>query len=305
MVLPLHATATTGAPAALAVEVLLAAATLLVAAVYVRGLARLRRHPQGRRQQRARPWGLLLGVLSVVVVAASPLGELLERTMATHMAQHVVLMMVSAPLLAWSAPGPVLLAGLPPAARRPLVRLAHRLPRGLLLSAPLAWTLQVAAMWLWHMPAAYDLAVGNELAHIAEHACFLLTAWLFWWHLLSPSRHRLRGMPAVAYLAASVPPGAALGAVLTFPQHLLYPAQAHLAVAAGVDPLLDQRIAGLVMWVPLDSAYLVLAVVLFGRWLRTLEDREAQQPVAAVIELGTPERRSADVRPDLREVRAR
>lgn len=279
--LPLHATTGEGASAALLLEVALGVATVLAAVVYLRGLATLRRHPQGRRRA-GRPWLLAAGVLVVVVFTATPLAELLEHRMWTHMTQHVVLIMVAGPLLAASAPGTALLAGLPPGVRRPLVRVVHHLPLTVVLSAPVAWLLQVAAMWIWHLPAAYDLAVENELAHVAEHACFLLTAWLFWWHLLSP-RRLLHGMPAVFYLAASVPPGAALGAVLTFPQHTLYPVQAHLAAEAGINPLLDQRIAGLVMWVPLDFAYLVLAVVLFARWLQSLETRWPEEAAAPPV----------------------
>ncbi len=274
LVIPLHVGHPQGGlTSAQGLELGLLVVTLLAGCCYVRGLVVVRRHVQGRRLQHGRPWFLLAGVASVVVIAASPLGELLEGRMWTHMLQHVVLIMVSAPLLAASAPGPVALAGLPRAIRRPLVRVTHRLPTATLLSAPVAWTALTAAMWLWHLPGSYDLAVTNEVVHIAEHATFLLTGWLFWWYLLAPSRRRLEGLPAVFYLAASVPPGAALGAVLTFPQHLLYPAQAHLAAAAGIDPLLDQRIAGLVMWVPLDFAYLVLAVVLFARWLQSLDAR--------------------------------
>jgi cytochrome c oxidase assembly factor CtaG len=279
--LPLHATTGEGASAALLLEVALGVATVLAAVVYLRGLATLRGHPQGRRRG-GRPWLLAAGVLVVVVFTATPLAELLEHRMWTHMTQHVVLIMVAGPLLAASAPGTALLAGLPPGVRRPLVRVVHHLPLTVVLSAPVAWLLQVAAMWVWHLPAAYDLAVENELAHVAEHACFLLTAWLFWWHLLSP-RRELDGMPAVFYLAASVPPGAALGAVLTFPQHTLYPVQAHLAAEAGINPLLDQRIAGLVMWVPLDFAYLVLAVVLFARWLQSLETRWPEEAAAPPV----------------------
>lgn len=279
--LPLHATTGEGASAALLLEVALGVATVLAAVVYLRGLATLRGHPQGRRRA-GRPWLLAAGVLVVVVFTATPLAELLEHRMWTHMTQHVVLIMVAGPLLAASAPGTALLAGLPPGVRRPLVRVVHHLPLTVVLSAPVAWLLQVAAMWIWHLPAAYDLAVENELAHVSEHACFLLTAWLFWWHLLSP-RRLLHGMPAVFYLAASVPPGAALGAVLTFPQHTLYPVQAHLAAEAGIDPLLDQRIAGLVMWVPLDFAYLVLAVVLFARWLQSLETRWPEEAAAPPV----------------------
>jgi cytochrome c oxidase assembly factor CtaG len=212
-------------------------------------------------------------VLTVVVVAGSPLGELLEERLSTHMAQHLVLMLVAAPLFAFAAPGQPLLAGLPPTVRRPLVRLGHRLPLRGLLAPHLAWAGYIAGLWAWHLPVAYDAALHSEATHLLEHATFLVTAWLFWWHLATVSRRRMRGIPAALYLVAAIPPGAALGAVLTFPNHPLYPAQAALAVAAGVDPLRDQRIAGLVMWVPLDFAFILVAVLLLARWLHQLEGR--------------------------------
>jgi cytochrome c oxidase assembly factor CtaG len=259
--------------AATILEVLAAAALVVGGWVYVRGLLVVRRHPQGRRVHRWRPLAAALGVLTVVVVAGSPLGELLEERLSTHMAQHLVLMLVAAPLFAFAAPGQPLLAGLPPTVRRPLVRLGHRLPLRGLLAPHLAWAGYIAGLWAWHLPVAYDAALHSEATHLLEHATFLVTAWLFWWHLATVSRRRMRGIPAALYLVAAIPPGAALGAVLTFPNHPLYPAQAALAVAAGVDPLRDQRIAGLVMWVPLDFAFILIAVLLLARWLHNLEAR--------------------------------
>jgi cytochrome c oxidase assembly factor CtaG len=61
--------------------------------------------------------------------------------------------------------------------------------------------------------------------------------------------------------------------VLTFPQHPLYPAQAANAAASGINPLLDQRVGGLVMWIPLDFVYLLIAIGLFARWLHQLGAR--------------------------------
>jgi len=248
---------------------------------YVRGLLSLRTHPQGRRAQRWRPWLLLVAVVITVLVTAPPLGELLEERLSTHMVQHMILIMVSAPLLALAAPGRPLLAGMPRALRARLVRVARRLPLGGLLTPHFAWAAHIALLWAWHMPAAYDAALRNELVHYAEHACFLGTAWLFWWHLATVTRHRLRGPVALLYVVAAVPPGAALGALLTFPDHPLYPLQAAHALAAGVNPLTDQRIGGIVMWVPLDLAYMALAVWLFLRWFRTL-DREQRSEVLPV-----------------------
>jgi cytochrome c oxidase assembly factor CtaG len=238
---------------------------------YLRGLRRVRDHQQGRRSQRWRPWLLLAALVVTVAVTAPPLGEILEERLSTHMTQHMVLIMVAAPLLALSAPAQPLLAGMPRALRSRVVRLGRRLPLGGLLTPHFAWAAHIGLLWAWHMPAAYDAALRDELLHYLEHACFLGTAWLFWWHLATLTRHRLRGPVALLYVVAAIPPGAALGALLTFPDHALYPAQAAHALAAGINPLLDQRIGGLVMWVPLDLAYMALAVWLFLRWFRSLE----------------------------------
>ncbi len=62
---------------------------------------------------------------------------------------------------------------------------------------------------------------------------------------------------------------AALGAVLTFAPAPLYPDH---ALASG-NPLADQQLAGLVMWIPMDVVLLGLAVSVFLRWLTGLEDR--------------------------------
>jgi cytochrome c oxidase assembly factor CtaG len=275
-----------------------AVVTAALAVCYVRGLRVVRNHPQGRRVQRWwRPCAAAAALVVVVGVAGSPLGELLEERLSTHMVQHLVLMLVAAPLLAFAAPGQPLLAGLPRAVRRPLVRLGHRLHLDGLLGPHLAWVAYVLALWGWHLPAAYDAALRSETTHELEHATFLLTAWLFWWHLATVGRRRLRGIPATLYLVASIPPGAALGAVLTFPNHPLYPTQAALAAASGVNPLHDQRLAGLVMWVPLDFAFVLVAVLILARWMRGLESRwpEPQLDVPADALAGTTHRIPGEV----------
>lgn len=250
---------------------------------YLRGLHRVRGHPQGRRSQRWRPWLLGAALLVTVAVTAPPLGEVLEERLSTHMTQHMVLIMVAAPLLALAAPGRPVLAGMPRALRSRLVRLGHRLPLGGLLTPHFAWAAHIGLLWAWHMPAAYDAALHDDLLHYLEHACFLGTAWLFWWHLATVTRHRLRGPVALLYVVAAIPPGAALGALLTFPDHALYPAQAAKALASGINPLADQRIGGLVMWVPLDLAYMALAVWLFLRWFRRLEREQGGREALPVV----------------------
>lgn len=248
------------------------AALVVLACWYAAGLRVVVAHPQGRRQQRRRAPAVVTGVVVLAVATLPPLGERLEDRLSTHMAQHLVIMIVVAPLLAVGSPGQVLLAALPAPVRRPLVALGHRIP-GRSLATPLAWLASVAALWIWHLPGPYDAAVRSETLHLVEHATFLLTAWWFWARLVRLAR--TGSVAAAAYLAAAVPPGAALGAVLTFADHPLYPAQADRARALGVDPLLDQRVAGIVMWVPLDMLYLAVAIWLFARWLHGLQGTDA------------------------------
>jgi len=239
---------------------------------YAAGVRRLRRSQSGGAHA-GHPWALVAAVVVIAVVTTPPLGERLEERLATHMVQHITLIVVAAPLLAMSGCGLPALVGLPLPLRRRLVRLRRRVAVPGVVGPHAAWGAHIAALWLWHLPAAYDEAVRNTSAHVAEHACFLLTAWLFWWHLLGPVRRRLTGPVGVLYLVAAIPPGAALGALLTFSSQPLYPAQGHEALASGVDPLVDQRLGGLVMWVPLDFVYVALAVGLVGGWLHHLATR--------------------------------
>lgn len=260
-----------------------AGAALLVAAWwYLRGLVRVCAHPQGRHH-RWRAAALVAAGASVLVVTLPPLGEICDQRLSTHMAQHLVLIMVAAPLFVLAAPAQPLLAGMPVRLRRGTVAAGRRLPGALLLSPQLAWGLHIGALWIWHLPAAYDAAVRSEGMHVLEHAAFLGTAVLFWWHLFTPGHRRLRGPSALFYVVSAVPPGAALGAVLTFPEHPLYPAQAARAAASGIDPMLDQRIGGLVMWIPLDFVYLALAVVVFARWMQRMETAERGEGPTQVL----------------------
>ena len=72
--------------------------------------------------------------------------------------------------------------------------------------------------------------------------------------------------------------GAALGAVLTFATHPLYPSHVAGALAFGVRPLADQRLAGLIMWVPMGAVYLVTMACLFAGWMKEM-DRRADRGV--------------------------
>ncbi|MFF4777186.1 cytochrome c oxidase assembly protein [Microtetraspora fusca] len=226
-----------------------------------------------KRLGRWRVAAFAAGLLALATALLPPLDHLAGERFSAHMAQHMLLMVMAAPLLAAGAPGLVLPLVLPPRWRARLAALRHRSRTVLrpLYFPVTAWAVHSAVLWIWHLPAAYDLALDVEPVHVAEHACFLAAAWLLWWHAVTPTRHRLCPPVATLYLFVTALPAAALGAVLTLAPAPLYPSQAAAAAASGANPLADQQLAGLVMWMPADVVYFAAIVVFFLAWMGTAE----------------------------------
>jgi cytochrome c oxidase assembly factor CtaG len=59
----------------------------------------------------------------------------------------------------------------------------------------------------------------------------------------------------------------ALGALITLAPGLWYPLYVEPCSALGVDPLHDQQLGGLIMWVPAATAYLIGGLAIATRWL--------------------------------------
>ena len=109
----------------------------------------------------------------------------------------------------------------------------------------------------------YDLAVLDEGIHALQHAMFCITAALFWWGLVYGRYGRLGYGASVFYVFTTVVHTGLLGAVLTLSQVPLYP----LYASRAPDPLNDQQLAGLLMWVPAGLILTVVGVALFASWM--------------------------------------
>jgi putative membrane protein len=261
-----------------------------LAAAYGRGVQELwTRRGRGAVLPRWRAAAFGAGLVAVLAAQWGPVAEAAERSLHGHMAQHMLLLMVAGPLLAAGGAGLPLTVAAPRRVKRwtAVVRstAAARWVRRPINLALLAAGIHTAVLWFWHLPRPYSWAEANAPVHAAEHACFIAAAWLLWSTVLSPRADRLSAPVGFLFLFATGMTAAALGAVLTLAPGPIYPAEA----LAGPDPLADQQLAGLVMWVPMDVVMLVAAVTLFLRWLVTMDRR-------------TPAER--DLRPDREEVPA-
>jgi putative membrane protein len=235
---------------------------------------RVRHGRSTRRQAEAPLWRLVcfLGsLLTVLIALVSPVDALADQVFFMHMIQHMLLLDL-VPILA--------ILGLTKVILRPVTRAVSELERRAraLASPAFAVLLYVAVIWGWHIPAAYDFALGHSAVHALEHSSFLLAGSLYWWHLLSPIRARMRlhGMGPVVYMGATKLFVGALGMGLAFAPSALYPYYVHHAHFWGLSAADDQSIAGLIMAVEQSLVMGIALVVLFARAL-TESEREQQR----------------------------
>jgi putative membrane protein len=225
-----------------------------------------------RREGGASRWRMasFVGALAIAfVVLQSPLDGLGELYMFwAHMLQHMVLVLVVAPLVLLGTPGWMLDWLL----RAPAVRdVARRLTRPVA-----ALVISQAVLLGWHAPALYEAALHDRHIHDLEHATFMAAGILMWWPVLSRST-RLPAASAqwlVPYLFVLPIPMSVLGALITFSQEIIYETYALAPRLWEVSALHDQEVSGLIMWVPGKMIFWLAMGVVFYRWFAREQARD-------------------------------
>jgi len=209
------------------------------------------------------------GVLTLFVALISPVDRLGEQLASMHMVQHLLVADVAAILLTLGLTRHIL---------RPATRRIHRIERaaGPFASPWFGVVAYVGAMWLWHVPALYDAALDHAFVHTLEHLSFGAAGLVYWWHLLSPIRSRLRlgGMGPVAYMAGTKILVGLLGILLAFAPELIYDAYDHPGKLWGMTAETDQQVAGLIMALEQSIVMGIALAWLFARMLSESEDEE-------------------------------
>ena len=243
-------------------------AIVLSALVYLRGWWLLRRAGAPFLP----PWRavtFLVGLFSLWVALASPMDVFNSFVLTAHMLQHMVLMMIAPPLILLGAPLIPIVRGLPIFAARefagPFVNWSVAQKVGNTLTNPVcALLLMGVAMFAWHTPALYELALRSSTWHQVEHACFLLTSLIFWWPVVQPwpSRTQWPRWAMVPYLLVADLQNTALSAILCFSDRVLYLSYSTAPRLFDFSALEDQVAAGAIMWVMGSLAYVVPAIVI-------------------------------------------
>ena len=246
---------------------------LLIYIVGWRRLSQRASNPPSGAEKFLSGWAVL--TLSLV----SPLHAAGERSFTMHMIEHELIMLLATLLLAMSGSGGIMAWGLPRGLRlslggtwkSPLQSIWKR------ATEPVTATLiQAAVLWIWHAPILFDRALESSGWHIAQHACFFVSSLLFWWAMLHPRQRGSGYGVAAACLFATSLIGGALGALMSLSSSPWYSDYAAMGMSGiGLDPVDDQRLAGLIMWIPGGLVHGIAALVMFYKWLKASEGGHA------------------------------
>lgn len=187
-------------------------------------------------------------VAVLVLAFVSPLCALSSALFSARVVHHVLLVAVAAPLLALA---------------RPAKRSGN---------AALAFAVSTAILWLWHLPVAYDLALGHVGIYWVMQLSLLASAVWFWRAVFAQARAPVEAMSLVVAGFAQM---GMLGAILTFAPDPLYAAHAAAPINWGLTPLADQQLGGLLMWVPAGLPYAVAGVLVARRCWAELQGGRA------------------------------
>jgi Predicted membrane protein len=198
----------------------------------------------------------------------------MDHMFTAHMIQHLLLSLIVPPLL---------LLGIVPEQLRHLFAQQKGVARiiGYATNPFVASLLFNATIWLWHAPPLMQAMMGNTGIHIFSDLTYLLTGLLFWWPLVDPLRDKQHTLPLggkLAYLFFSDMPMMLIGAGMTFMAPLyafdMTNPTMHMVITAQ-----DQQLGGLLMWVAGSIFFIIIASVIFLRWMLLQEKEQIQQEI--------------------------
>jgi putative membrane protein len=213
--------------------------------------------PGGRR---AVAW--VAAVLVIFFSLNGPLHEWADGYLFTaHMVQHLLLMLLMPPLLIW---------GLPPALIQKALRIRGVYPVARALTHPLVAYLTYNVVFIfWHIPQWYNLALLDHNVHIIQHLTFMAVAVMMWWPIMAPVKELVRiptGPLLMAWIFLFGIPGTIVSALITLSNDVLYTWYAAAPRITALSALDDQRLGGLIMWIPGMLVFWVAITVVFFRW---------------------------------------
>jgi putative membrane protein len=224
-----------------------------------------------------------LGCLTLAAMWSGPLAELARRAFFAHMAVHMGVVAVAAPLLALGVAG----GRFDPVRKAPAV------------FAPVpASMLEFVVVWAWHAPALHHAARHSFVGLAAEQGTFLVSGLWLWLSAVGGdawTSDTARGGPrgnrtgaGIIGLLLTAMHMTLLGALIALAPRPLYEHDGHTGhiaghagygpAPAGLTPLEDQQLGGAIMILMGGAAYLIGGLSLTVGLLRGRDTKRDEQP---------------------------
>lgn len=175
----------------------------------------------------------------------------LSGHLAKHMALHILAMNLLAPLLAY------------------VWHRSRSADASLNLSLTAVTTLQLVALWSWHVPAAFASATTLPVMGATMHMTLFLAALLFWRTVIDTATRA--PWQSIAALLITGKLFCLLGVLLSFAPRPLYGSALRDAVLPHHMELADQQTAGLLMLIACPLTYVLAGILIVRQWFVSSE----------------------------------
>jgi putative membrane protein len=243
---------------------------LLAQIAYLLGIGPLRRrYGWGPPVSRWRIAAFQSALLVTYIATQSPLHDWSDNYLfSAHMVQHLLLMQAAPPLLLAGTPGWLL---------RPLLRVPGVRLLAAVLTAPLlTFFLADAIFAVWHIPVFYDAAMFDHNVHILMHLMLIGSSILMWWPIYSPLEEfpPLPKPLQMLYLFLQSIPTSIIGALIALSEQPAYQWYTQAPRIFGISVMDDQKLGGLIMWVPGSMVFWFFMTIVFFQWFAGGEEAE-------------------------------
>jgi putative copper resistance protein D len=213
-----------------------------------------------------------------------------------HMVQHLLLIMVAAPLFAIASPLRLAWVSTTGTAHVVVTETLRSKVATFFVHPVVAFVLYAVVIPISHLTVWYNYTLTQEGVHNAEHLAFLLVGYLFWRQIFGndPNKYRLSPPLQFFYLFLAIPIDTFTGLSLAGATKEMFPAYLATHRTWGPSYVNDLHIGGSIMWVVGDTLMLWPMVPVALRWMHMEErkaariDRELDAQAAAAAERPQP-----------------
>ena len=242
---------------------------LTMGTLYLLGWLRLRRQSTNHKlASRLRLTSYFSGLGIIALSLMSPVDRLGSQLFFMHMIQHMLFMMLAAPLLWLGEPFPMVLWALPANLRHSTGALftrdsAFRRTLARCTSPGVSWLAFITIYLGWHDGQAYNAALYYDWVHDLQHITFFGAAMLWWWPVIGAAPHihsHFPGWAKLPYIIGTVPPNMAVGVSIAFSSEVRYTYYESIPRFWGFSVMQDQQISGAIMWIIGSMMFIMTAL---------------------------------------------